>query len=236
MEIKNQLVQCPQGHYYNASIHAECPICSGASADGSIPPTGNPSDAAGGSFARTEAPYSENPGPTQGSFVRTEAPYSAGGGNASQGSFARTEAPNSVGGVGGSRESVGSFEPTMIGGDLSGDNAVEPVVGWLVCVEGTLRGSDFRIHAGYNYIGREVGDIRITGDQMISRQNHAMIAFDDEELLFYVGPTAGRNLLKVNGKTVLNAVELLSYDVISMGSTKLMFVALCGEHFDWKKG
>ncbi|MCD8365209.1 MAG: FHA domain-containing protein [Clostridiales bacterium] len=256
MEIKNQLVQCPQGHYYNASIHASCPICSGAAADGGVPPTGDPTAAAGGnfvrtedpysgssgasqgSFARTEAPGSGGSGAAQGSFARTEAPFSAGGGgvNSSPGNFARTEAPPSAGGAGGTRESVGAFQPTMIGGDLSGGNTVEPVVGWLVCLDGTLRGSDFRIHAGYNYIGREVGDIRITGDQMISRQNHAMIAFDDEDLLFYVGPTGGRNLIKVNGKTVVNAVELHSYDVISMGSTKLMFVAFCGEHFDWKKG
>ena len=49
------------------------------------------------------------------------------------------------------------------------------------------------------------------------------------------GDEAGRNLLKVNGKTVLNAVELNRYDIISIGTTKLMFVPLCGEHFSWKK-
>ena len=126
------------------------------------------------------------------------------------------------------------FGYTVIGGDLHGPDQLEPVVGWLVCVEGPMRGLDYRIHAGYNYIGREVGDIHIAGDMQISRQNHAMVAFDAEEQSYYVGPSAGRNLIKVNGKTVLNAMELHSYDVISIGSTKLLFIGLCGEKFRWE--
>ena len=126
------------------------------------------------------------------------------------------------------------FGYTVIGGDLHGPDQLEPVVGWLVCVEGPMRGLDYRIHAGYNYIGREVGDIHIAGDMQISRQNHAMVAFDAEEQSYYVGPSAGRNLIKVNGKTVLNAMELHSYDVISIGSTKLLVIGLCGEKFRWE--
>ena len=126
------------------------------------------------------------------------------------------------------------FGYTVIGGDLHGPDQLEPVVGWLVCVEGPMRGLDYRIHAGYNYIGREVGDIHIAGDMQISRQNPAMVAFDAEEQSYYVGPSAGRNLIKVNGKTVLNAMELHSYDVISIGSTKLLFIGLCGEKFRWE--
>ena len=126
------------------------------------------------------------------------------------------------------------FGYTVIGGDLHGPDQLEPVVGWLVCVEGPMRGLDYRIHAGYNYIGREVGDIHIACDMQISRQNHAMVAFDAEEQSYYVGPSAGRNLIKVNGKTVLNAMELHSYDVISIGSTKLLFIGLCGEKFRWE--
>ena len=124
---------------------------------------------------------------------------------------------------------------TMIGGDQAEAGQAEPVVGWLVCIEGPVRGMDYRIHAGYNYIGRDSGDIRIRGDQQISRQNHAMIAFDSGELTYFVGPAAGRNLIKVNGKTVLNAVEIQSYDVISIGTTKLIFVALCSEKFSWNQ-
>ena len=53
------------------------------------------------------------------------------------------------------------------------------------------------------------------------------------ERVFYIGPAGGRELIKVNVKTVITAAELKSYDIITIGSTKLMFVALCGEGFDW---
>ncbi len=206
MEIKNQLEQCPNGHYYNSALHPTCPIC----AQGSIPPTEPfPATSAPGGTYTADPPYmAENPG-----FPRTE-PVSV------DRSVSTPSTP---------------FQPTMIGGDLNVPGGVEPVVGWLVCVEGPMRGNDYRLHAGYNYIGRELGDVRISGDQQISRQNHAMVAFDDADGIYYAGPSAGRNLLKVNGKTVLNAVELNRYDIISIGTTKLMFVPLCGEHFSWKK-
>ncbi|MBR4018965.1 MAG: FHA domain-containing protein, partial [Clostridia bacterium] len=124
--------------------------------------------------------------------------------------------------------------PTSVGGDLA-DEGINPVVGWLVCVEGPAKGNDYKIHAGYNYIGRDTGDIAIKGDQQISRQNHAMVAYDESDRAYYVGPSAGRNLIKVNGKTVLNPVELKSFDKISIGATKLVFVALCGEQFSWSE-
>ena len=130
---------------------------------------------------------------------------------------------------------VEPFQPTMIGTE-SVEGRPEPVVGWLVCIEGVSRGVDYRLHAGYNYIGREIGDVHIHGDMQISRKNHAMIAYDSSERTYYVGPSAGRNLIKVNGKTVLNAAEIKSGDVISIGTTKLMFVALCGEAFGWEEG
>lgn len=210
MEVKNDLVQCPQGHFYNASLHSSCPYC--GSSEGTIAFGGN--DAAQGGYA---------PGST--------VSFSGGGGD-----FSPTESPSisAAGGIG-KGSSGGMFAPTMVGGDLQAGTETAPVVGWLVCVDGPVKGTDYRIHAGYNYIGREEGDIHIHGDLQISRQNHAMVAYDSSECTYYVGPSAGRNLIKVNGKTVLNAVEITNYDIISIGTTKLMFVALCGEHFDWNR-
>lgn len=132
---------------------------------------------------------------------------------------------------------VEGYEPTIIGGDHFGSEMMaEPVVGWLVCVEGPVKGTDYRIHGGYNYIGREEGDIHIHGDNQISRQNHAMIAYDSGDHRYYFGPSGGRNLIKVNGKTILNAVEVNNYDILTIGTSKMMFVGLCGPHFDWNEG
>lgn len=214
MEVKTNLITCPQGHYYNAAVHSSCPIC-GGTAGNSIPPTEGVPSAAGTGFPKTE-PVGAGPIPSGGTgFIKTEPVIQ------------REVIPGNIDMPG----------RTIFGGDdAAPDGQSEPVVGWLVCVEGPVRGTDYRIHAGYNYIGRELGDIHIPGDQQISRQNHAMIAYDSSDHAFYVGPSAGRNLIKVNGKTVLNAVEIKSYDVISIGTTKMMFVALCGEQFAWEKG
>ena len=126
--------------------------------------------------------------------------------------------------------------PTTPGGNLAGDSQVEPVVGWLVCIEGPLRGVDFRIHAGYNYIGREEGDIHIHGDSQISRQKHAVISFYAKRQTFHVGPADGRNIIELNDEPVFNSVEMKSYDVLTIGSTKLMLVAMCGNRFNWNEG
>ena len=123
--------------------------------------------------------------------------------------------------------------PTVIGGDISAGGKLDPVVGWLVCVEGSLRGTDWRIHAGYNYIGREVGDIHIQSDSQISREKHAMLAYHNKNRTYYVGPAEGRNIIELNGEPVFNATRLNRHDIITIGGTKLMFVPLCDEEFVW---
>ena len=120
-----------------------------------------------------------------------------------------------------------------IGLDMSKE--VRPVVGWLVCIEGPAEGTDYRIRAGYNYIGRgENMDVCIQGDNTIGRDRHAMIAYDPQEKIFFFGPADGRSIVRKNEKMVMVPTELAAFDVVRIGSTKLMFVPLCGEHFNWK--
>ena len=108
------------------------------------------------------------------------------------------------------------------------------MVGWLVCTEGPDRGHDYRIRTGYNHIGRaEHMDICIRGDKQISREKHALIAYDDTEKVFFFGPSDGRNIVRVNGKMAMVPTELHAYDILTVGSSKLIFVPLCGEQFDW---
>lgn len=213
MEIKTSMVTCPScGHPYDSARNSSCPHCGG------FTPTEAPGGAGG--FTPTE--------PLGGSFAPTEAPAGAPGGNYNA-NFGATIPPDGAA----CPNPFGS--PTVIGGGRADGDLSEPVVGWLVCIEGPARGTDYRLHAGYNYIGRESGDVRIRGDQQISRQNHAMVAYDSGEHLYFVGPSAGRNLIKVNGHAVLQAVAIQNYDIISIGTTKLIFVGLCGEQFSWEK-
>lgn len=218
MEIKTSMVTCPScGRPYDSAKNARCPHCGG------FAPTEAPGG--GGGFTPTE--------PLNGGFTPTEAPMGGLGGNHNA-NFGATIPPD--GGGSASRGGSNPFDvPTVIGGGKANGDIAEPVVGWLVCIEGPARGTDYRLHAGYNYIGRESGDVRIRGDQQISRQNHAMVAYDSGEHLYFVGPSAGRNLIKVNGHAVLQAIAVKNYDIISIGTTKLIFVGLCGEQFSWEK-
>lgn len=206
MEIK--MIECPNGHYYNAAVHASCPECAKTGAG-----------AAEGNFPKTTPPGVDAPVhvPAQGAAMGHTMPvnnrdYAAGG-------------PATPFGV-----------PTAPGGNLAADSQLEPVVGWLVCVDGPLRGVDFRIHDGYNYIGREEGDIHIHGDNQISRQKHAVISFYAKRQSFHVGPADGRNIIELNGEPVFSPMEMKSFDILTVGSTKLMLVALCGENFSWTAG
>ncbi len=123
---------------------------------------------------------------------------------------------------------------TMPMGAFRGEQKLVPVVGWLVCIEGADRGNDYRIRIGYNQIGRgENMDICIRGDVQISREKHALIAYDDKEKVFFFGPSEGRNIVRLNGKLVMIPTQLQPYDILTIGESRLIFVPLCGEHFEW---
>ena len=133
-----------------------------------------------------------------------------------------------------------SFQPDSIEGTMpvvaAGISGFTPVVGWLVCVEGPDRGRDYAIRMGYNTIGRAPqNNISISGDQKISRERHAMIAFDDKECTFFVAPGNGMNLVRVNDKLLMMPTPVEAYDVVTIGSTKLMFVPFCSDKFSWNK-
>lgn len=120
---------------------------------------------------------------------------------------------------------------------LVNDNGMfNPVVGWLVCVDGESKGMDYRIRSQYNYIGRaQHMDICIPSDPFISAERAAILAYDNQEKIFFFGPGTGHNLVRVNGEMVMNAVRLNPYDRLTIGKTKLLFVPLCGENFDWNE-
>lgn len=112
---------------------------------------------------------------------------------------------------------------------------MDPVVGWLVCKTGADKGRDYKIHSENNYIGRsERMNICIHGDDTISRENHAIITYDNVEGVFYFAPGVGRSIIRLNGKALLMTTELSAYDEIEIGTTKLIFVPLCGPQFNWQ--
>lgn len=112
---------------------------------------------------------------------------------------------------------------------------IDPVVGWLVCIEGPEKGRDYRIRSERNGIGRGADmAICINGDEAISRENHAYISFNPRKASFRIAPGDGRGMTYLNGEEVDVPMPLQAYDRIELGQTHLLFVPLCGEKFNWE--
>ncbi len=120
--------------------------------------------------------------------------------------------------------------------DLTPDAAVEPAVGWLVCIKGNNLGRDYRLHAGRNFIGRGSDmDVSLSGDRTVSRTNHAIVVYDSKSRSYLVQPGDSKELFYVNGKVVLSSMEINAYDTLEIGKSNLLFIPLCGADFDWTK-
>jgi predicted nucleic acid-binding Zn-ribbon protein len=111
---------------------------------------------------------------------------------------------------------------------------IEPVVGWLVIVEGEGLGSDLKIVAGMNTIGRGSNNKIVIdyGDNTISN-DHAIVIYDYRNNLFFFQHGGGINLSYINDNVILQPVELKNGDEIRLGNTKLIFVSFCNEKFTW---
>ncbi len=108
-------------------------------------------------------------------------------------------------------------------------------VGWLAIVQGPGRGAAFTLFSGVTVIGRGANQtVRLDfGDNSISRDNHAAIAYDPEQKAFYVGHGGKANLVRRNDRPVLSTETLTAGDLIRIGETTLRFVPLCGADFGW---
>lgn len=120
-------------------------------------------------------------------------------------------------------------------GDKNDSFVAEPVVGWLVIIEGPGKGNFVKLGFGMNAIGRS-SDSRVSidfGDDQISRENHALLTYDTKNQKFYIQHGGGANLTYLGNAPVLQPYELTGNEVISIGNTKLYFVPFCGANFNW---
>ena len=108
-------------------------------------------------------------------------------------------------------------------------------VGWLVIVRGPGRGTGFALQHLVATIGRgQDQTIALNfGDGKISQRGHAAVAYDETLNACFLGLGAKANLVRLNGRPVLDTEALTHGDVISVGATDLRFVALCGPDFTW---
>lgn len=228
------ITKCENGHYYDIEKYSVCPQCVN---EGKASPDAGLSAAAPAGYGETLPLGGDYGAPSAGAAASYgETLPLGGGGFADDMSQDNVTQPVTEGfrpdfaGQSGVEDYSGMTEPVYINQSAG----FSPVVGWLVCVDGPERGKDYRIKPGYNFIGREERmDICLRGDSKVSGYRDSAIAYDDESKSFYFGHQNGMNPVKVNGKPVINQVELKEHDVITIGSTKLIFVPLCGEKFSW---
>ncbi|MGN0158193.1 MAG: FHA domain-containing protein [Brotaphodocola sp.] len=120
-------------------------------------------------------------------------------------------------------------------GVYSGAKGNDFVTGWLVCVEGPEKGRDYRLHHGFNRIGRDFGmDIQIADDPAITRKNHCSIVYDDRGNQFSLVPSTGA-LTYFKGSLLTKTEKLQMGDVITMGSSTFEFIPFCRKGRVWEK-
>lgn len=132
--------------------------------------------------------------------------------------------------------SPSSATPEVTGGGAPAtDFAAEPVVGWLVVVEGPGKGQSVKLGYGMNSIGRGAEE-RVSldfGDEEISRHGHAMLTYDSKGRKFYIQHGGGTNLTYLGESPVLQPHEIKGREIIGIGKTQLCFIPLCGPDFEW---
>lgn len=111
----------------------------------------------------------------------------------------------------------------------------DPVVGWLVCVEGSNKGKDFRLHDGNNFVGRGSDmDISLSGDKAVSASNHFSVTYDRRHDRYFMSMGMGKEIVYVNNEPLTaNARYMEIGDRIEVGSTTLVFIPLNKEYVQW---
>lgn len=98
------------------------------------------------------------------------------------------------------------------------------LVGILVSYDTNPLGEVYKLYEGRNLIGRrQTMDISIPDDPEISSE-HLMILYREAEGIFWATDQKSSNGTYVNGKFT-NEAQLNSYDTISIGNTRLIFIA-----------
>lgn len=112
----------------------------------------------------------------------------------------------------------------------------DPIVGWLVIVDGPGMGNCLPLGYGTNPVGR-APELRVAltfGDSQVSRGTHATVIYDPRGRDFYVQHGGGTNLTYLDDKPLLEPKQLNPRDRITIGDTVLMLVPLCDKNFDWQ--
>lgn len=206
---------CSAGHVYDADQFASCPYCNRNTraiqfgAGGGYTPTAAP-----GGYGNTAAPGG------------CDAAIPPTGGRDS--TIGETVMPEAI------RRRMEQEKDNRTVGEFKRRLGYEPVVGWLVCVEGPEVGKDYRLYGRINTIGRaEDNDVVLAQEHTVSQKNHVRLAYDAKHNNYQLIPGDGSNVTYLNDEPLYVPQRLNAYDILEMGETKLMFIPLCNDRFRW---
>lgn len=197
---------CSAGHVYDAEQFPSCPYCN--------------RNTRAIQFGATAAPAG---------YGATTAPAGYGAAHAGRDdTIGQTVMPEAI------RRRMEQERDNRTVGEFKRKLGYEPVVGWLVCVEGPEVGKDYRLFGRINSIGRAEGnDVVLAQEHTVSQKNHVRLAYDAKHNNFQLIPGEGTNVTYLNDEPLYVPQKLNAYDVLEMGDTKLIFVPLCNERFHW---
>jgi hypothetical protein len=203
------LQRCPNGHFYDAEKFSACPHCGGHLKNDVM------TQAMGRDMSKTVGltPGDLGDKPTAKTNSDVQADLSG--------------VMNLIqpGGAGDDGKTV-SFYAKKVG--------TEPVVGWLVCIEGKHFGKDFRLKSGKNFIGRSREmDVSLAEDDSVSRDRHAIVVYEPKKHLYLAQPGEAKELFYLNDQVVLSTTEMKYRDVLTVGDSVLMFFPCCDDEFNW---
>lgn len=211
------LVRCEKGHFYDQDKFSSCPHCSSDEDDRSVT-----------MVVREDKPTAEENDTlfTGGVTIGHAEPERMSLKDAIE-TVGKTNSQDNVEDVDDDMGKTISYYSKAIGTD--------PVVGWLVAINGNHFGQGFLLKSGRNFIGRANDmDIRLEGDETVSRNKHAIVVYEPKSRMFIAQPGESKELFYVNDKVVLNNEQLKKNDVLTLGKTKLMLIPCCDENFCWE--
>jgi hypothetical protein len=209
------MILCERGiHYFDSEKHSDCPYCKRiAEGRGGDPTAGaSPSD------------LKSSPGgvgPTEGAAQAFQRP-----GQGREPTVSKGKTPH-----------IDRSATSPWYSEEEGQEIFEPVVGWLVAVEGPARGRDFRLKPGRNLIGRSMeAEICIEDDDLMSRE-HSNIYYYGEINNFYIEDNRSKHgtFLMPNKEIVVERRPVKDGDIVKIGRTVFLLKTLCNEDFKWEE-
>jgi hypothetical protein len=108
--------------------------------------------------------------------------------------------------------------------DVVGEHANKAVVGWIVCMDGSQKGQDFRLFDGRNVLGTAADCDIVIFDPYLSAR-HAVILIESKSSKYTIQDLDSRNGTYVNRQRVQKQ-ELYDNDTVRLASTDFRFKCL----------